>query len=112
MRCSNVCAATMGAVISTTILGGTYCLKTTPFLVLLRDQPAAQDQILSQWAIVSVTASVVGASLGVLANQVVKCAYRNLPRKMIVSMTGAAIGVGFGVLSNPAAYQLITGNQK
>lgn len=78
MTCSTVCGATVGAITAATIIGGSYGLIIAPVLVSPR-HPA--DEILNKWMIVTVTAMAVGASFGILATKVARCAYQRITRR-------------------------------
>ncbi len=74
MRCSTVCAATMGAMTAATIFGGSYA----PVLVIFRHQPEVQDEIFNRFMIITITAATVGAGLGILAAKAARCAYHRI----------------------------------
>jgi len=78
MACSTISSAALGSMTAATIIGGSYALMTTPALVVLRNQPEVQDEILDRFMIITVTAATVGAGLGILAQKAARYAYQRI----------------------------------
>lgn len=75
MKCSTVCAASVGAMTAVGIIGGTYDLLPTPVLVAFRHQPEIQEEILNKWLTVCINGITVGSHLGTLAVKAARFAY-------------------------------------